>query len=106
MLSGNDVTICILRLYGIYWRLEDLLDIKCSESVGDKVYYESTDLGLYDDSFVEYVLDLPEWKAKYGSTDRIIIIPMRDTSSGKKLCANRALLLNPMDSCTNYVGVE
>ncbi len=70
--------------------------------VNDKSHYESTDIGLYDNSFVEYVLDLPRWREDYGSTDRIIIIPVKETPEGERLCHNRALLLEPLQSCTAY----
>ncbi len=72
--------------------------------VNDKSNYESTSKGLYGDGFVEYTLDLPEWKEKYGSTDRIIIIPLREKNGKEYMCHNRALLLEPKESCRRMIS--
>ena len=71
--------------------------------VDDKPNYEYTSRGLYGDGFVEYTLDLPEWSQKYGSADRILIIPVREKSGERFMCHNRALLLEPKESCTQLI---
>ena len=81
---------------------DDIVSLWFNIEVDEKPHYESSNVGLYGDEFVEYVLDLPEWQRKYGNTDRIIIVPLRMTSEGKKACPNRALLLEPLTSCTKY----
>lgn len=81
---------------------DDIPGLWFNVEVNEKSHYESTDIGLYGDDFVEYILDLPKWREEYGSTDRIIIIPLRETADGVKACPNRALLLEPQQSCTTY----
>lgn len=71
--------------------------------VNEESHYESTDVGLLDDGFVEYILDIPAWQDKYKDADRIVMIPLAKTSEGNKLCMNRALLLEPHQSCTKYL---
>lgn len=97
--TTNGMVKVILRNVGYDYITGLLFNI----NVDGKPNYESTDKGIGVMEYVEYILDLPRWNRKYGSTDRIIIIPLTKTAEGEKACPNVALLLEPQSSCTKYL---
>ncbi|HLC47289.1 MAG TPA: hypothetical protein VJI75_06210 [Candidatus Nanoarchaeia archaeon] len=72
--------------------------------IDGKAHYESISQSLRFLQYGEFILPVPRWAKKYGSADRIIIIPEIYTRQGNKACPNCALLLVPSQSCNNLAA--
>ena len=78
---------------------EKMIGLWFNIEVNNKANYESIRSDIEFMGYTELVLPLNRWTEKYGSADRIIIMPEIATEQGDKTCPNRALLLQPSMSC-------